>query len=327
MKKLTVLAIALTMLLSFAACNSEKSGGTADAALPKTTPANTGAVEYDMDGVKTTLPAESSLKFVEPAAEDFEYNYDAVLKGVIITKYKGKAAAIRIPTELDGDPVVQFALGGRPQITHVEISDGITSISEDAFAYSSNLKNVKIPDSVTEIGQTAFFLCKTMKSIEIPNSVTEIGVGAFNSCVALENIEIPNSVTTIGTNAFRFCKALKSVKISDSITIIAENTFFDCESLESITIPGNVEYIGNHAFEDCASLKEVTLPDGVILGDSAFKNCTSLRSLTLSDNVSRSGGSLFEGCSALTVTYKGNEYNYTNFKDLYEAIPEKEYTE
>lgn len=324
LKKFAAFASALAMALSLTACGSEN-GGTAEADVTTKAADKNEAVEYDMDGVKTAAPAEPSLEFVEPAAEDFEYNYDAVLKGVIITKYKGTAEAIRIPTELDGDPVVQFSLGGPAKVTQVEISGGFTSIGEKAFAYSSNLKSVIIPDSVTDIGKEAFTLCKNMKSIEIPNSVTEISAAAFYDCVALENIEIPNSVTKIGRNAFCHCKALKSVTIPDGVTIIVGGTFYGCGSLESVTIPNSVEYIDEKVFVDCSNLKEITLPDGVILGDSVFQNCTSLRNLTLSDNVSRSGGNLFDGCSALTVTYKGNEYNYTNFEDLYAAMPEKEY--
>ena len=48
----------------------------------------------------TTEPVD---RFVEPPAEDFEYTYDAVLKGVKIVRYNGGARTVRIRA-----PVVQI---------------------------------------------------------------------------------------------------------------------------------------------------------------------------------------------------------------------------
>ncbi|MDE5577246.1 MAG: leucine-rich repeat domain-containing protein, partial [Oscillospiraceae bacterium] len=100
--------------------------------------------------------------------------------------------------------------------------------------------------------------------------------------------------------------------------------------LESISIPDSVEFIDWATFMGCSKLKEVTLPDGVILQCGVFENCTGLRNMTIPDNVSLTSwgaayGFLYK-CDGLTVTYKGNEYNHTNFEDLYKAMPQKEYT-
>lgn len=83
-----------------------------------------------------------------------------------------------------------------------------------------------------------------------------------------------------------------------------------------------------HQSEHYTNLKEITLPENIILCYEAFRNCEKLRSLTLPDNVSQRAhnwGDMFVNCEALTVTYKGTEYNYTNFIDLYYEIPQKEY--
>lgn len=166
MKKLISMSIALAMLLSLAACGSDEGGSTAEADV--TTTAAIKAVKDETTTEETTVPEETNteetttteppLEVVEPAAEDFEYNYDAAIKGVIITQYTGKDKAIRIPTELDGDPVVQFVLNNNV-ITHVEIPDGFTSIGYRAFSKCPNLKSVTIPDSVTEICEEAFNKC------------------------------------------------------------------------------------------------------------------------------------------------------------------------
>lgn len=164
------------------------------------------------------------------AAEDFEYQYDAALKGVKITKYVGNAEEVHIPSEINGDPVKQIRLG------------------------SSEITRVEIPDGVTEIGQFAFFSCEKLTAVVIPDSVTHIGAQSFFGCTALTDITIPNGVA--------------------------------------------------------------------VIGDTAFFGCTELRSLTLPDNIMYIGDS-FVGCEALTVTYKGREYDHTNFSDLYKEINDR----
>ena len=72
----------------------------------------------------------------------------------------------------------------KSSITHVVITDGVTSIGNYAFYYCSSLTNITIPDSVTNIGGSAFRGCSSLTSITIPDSVTSIGSNAFDGCSA-----------------------------------------------------------------------------------------------------------------------------------------------
>lgn len=181
--------------------------------------------------IEETFTADTSVKtaaeFIEPAAEDFEYQYDAALRGVKITKYLGDAEAIRIPSAIGGDPVKHIRLSG------------------------SGMTRVEIPYGVTEIGQYAFFSCEELTSVIIPDSVEYIGSQAFFCCTELTETDIPDSVTVIGNDAF-----------------------FGCTKLRTLTLPDGIVHIGN----------------------------------------------CFDGCVALTVTYKGHEYIYTDFDELYNTV-------
>ena len=73
-------------------------------------------------------------------------------------------------------------------IVSVEISDGVTSIGDNAFYECSSLMSVKIPNSVTIIGDRAFVNCIRLTSITIPESVTSIGKGVFDSCSSFKSI-------------------------------------------------------------------------------------------------------------------------------------------
>ena len=65
--------------------------------------------ELAKDEAKETTAAEEEApaeeEIVTPDESEFKFNYDAVLEGVTITGYTGKAKRIRVPSELGGDPV------------------------------------------------------------------------------------------------------------------------------------------------------------------------------------------------------------------------------
>ncbi len=209
---------------------------------------------------KTTTEEEEhtvekpSVEFVEPTAEDLEYYYDAAYEGVIIIGYHGEAQAIRIPAELDGDPVKQVFLYYNDKITHIEL-----------------------PDSVTVIGEGAFVDCISLTEITIPDSVTAISSGAFANCISLTEITIPDSVTVISGDAFVDCISLTEITIPDSVTAISGGAFAGCSSLTEIAIPDSVTVIGEGAFSSCSSLRNLTIPDGVTIKNGAFSGCDGLK--------------------------------------------------
>ncbi len=116
-------------------------------------------------------------------------------------------------------------------IKAVNITDGVTSIGDDAFSRCDSLTSVTIPDSVTSVGDGAFNDCRSLISVTIPDSVTSIGDDAFNGCKDLTSITIPDGVTSIGEYAFAFCSSLTSVTIPDSVTSIGEDAFLGCSNL------------------------------------------------------------------------------------------------
>ena len=257
MKKPIAVSLALAAALLLAACGSENGG----AVTSTTTHAQANITENSTKNNETTPEPEktaeaetpeSAVQYAEPAAEDFEYNYDAVLGGVKITKYNGDAVAIRIPVELDGDPVKQFKLDNE-EVTHVEI-----------------------PDGFAEINESAFYNCRSLTSVIIPDSVTAIGGAAFSMCLSLTDITIPDGVTEIGSSAFWDCNELVSINIPDGVTEIGSNTFWGCRNLTEITIPDGVTLIGNSAFVYCTKLRSLTLPDNVTVKKSAFYGCDGL---------------------------------------------------
>lgn len=75
-----------------------------------------------------------------------------------------------------------------PEVIIVE--EGVTSISECAFACCSDIKTVVLPESVHKIGASAFEYCKGLETLEIKGYIDEIGYGAFNECTSLKTITL-----------------------------------------------------------------------------------------------------------------------------------------
>lgn len=212
---------------------------------------NLTSVNYEGDWSNLTI--QSGNPAVQDAANaplfDFESTPDNT--AVIVTRYKGTAADVTIPSRYKGKPV--------------------TAIGHAAF-FNSAVTSVTIPDSVTSISDEAFINCPKLTNISIPNSVTYIGFSAFSSCTSLKSITLPSSLSFISGALFLGCSQLTTIHIPVSVTSIGNNAFADCPSLMTVTYPGsktqwdditkgrNSDVLENHLI--CAMLEATFTADG-----------------------------------------------------------------
>ena len=183
-------------------------------------------------------------------------------------------------------------------IRTVIIEDGITSISNYAFAYCNNLMSVTIHDSVTTIGNYAFAYCDNLMSVAIPDSVTTIGNYAFAGCSNLTSVIIGNGVANIGYGSFLYCVKLTSIVVDE------DNQYYSSDSVGALFDKDKTMLIQYPVSNTRISY---TIPGGVtIIGDSAFNCCSNLTSITIPDSVTIIGSSAFGSCSALNDIYYGS---------------------
>ncbi|MBR3596338.1 MAG: leucine-rich repeat protein [Clostridia bacterium] len=210
----------------------------------------------------------------------------------------------------------------RDTVNTVSISDGITTLGNNAFYNCRKIKSVVLPESIATIGKSAFENCTSLTSVNIPDAVTEIPTHAFYNCALNEvalpvnlsyvgdyafyecnfrNIDIPVTVTEIGEYAFAYCDSLENLVLPTGLSKISVGLAYYCSSLNSVVIGENVGSIGYRAFSNCSSAENINIPDSVLtIGKEAFKNCNTLTEVNLPDVITSIGEEAFSGCSKIT---------------------------
>lgn len=214
-----------------------------------------GRIAYALDNTTMVNKNQLITTDVLPTSiseNDFLYIKNNENDGITIFKYIGQEKNIILPSKIDGYTV--------------------TSIADDAFIYES-LTQIYVSEGISTIGNNAFACCSSLECVILPSSLRNIGESAFAECTALKSINIPEGISTISYQTFSGCCSLKEVVLPDSLLSIGEDAFRCCESLTNVIIPNCVTHIDKDAFASCSALTEVTLPDSITsIASSSFDN-------------------------------------------------------
>jgi hypothetical protein len=148
--------------------------------------------------------------------------------------------------------------------TSYTIPSTVTSISERAFQYGSNLTSVTIPNGVLTIGGSTFYGC-SLTSIFIPASVTSIGdiynytffgcpltsilVDSGNtSYSSLNNVLFNKAQTTLIQYPIRLSS--NTYTVPNTVTTISPIAFSNCINLASVTFMGDIPTIASYNFTE-----------------------------------------------------------------------------
>lgn len=182
-------------------------------------------------------------------------------------------------------------------IKNIVVEEGITEVSDTAFAYAENLETVSLPSTLTYISGYAFYVNYALEEINvaeantayksidgilftedektlvsypmnkaceeytIPASVTTIGETAFTLCVAVDKVIIPDTVTTLGQYAFEHSR-IKAVEIGNGVTEIPANCF-TYSRVEKVILSDSIKTISFYAFSATSYLNTLIIGSGI----------------------------------------------------------------
>ena len=243
------------------------------------------------------------------------------------------AGHIKVPTEIDGMPVVsvgKYSFWDCSSITSVSIPEGVLDVGADAFYGCGRLENVEMPASITNIHNDAFYHLNSIRSVTLPACVRRVSDVFGYSVDYITNVVLNAGRETVEDILFERCSNLQTVRLPDSVVKIDANAFVECTRLQSINIPKSVVRIGMSAFSSCQDLgvgvvsidgcviyvngdcsAEVELPTGIrLIADGVFKGHPEILEVKLNEGLERIGASAFEDCTCLSTVEIPNSVSY-----------------
>ncbi len=239
----------------------------------------------------TAIAEEALTETVSGTHENLSWSIE---DGVLTISGEGEMAAI---ADSYGRVLPRNYPWNAYEYTYLIIEDGITYISERAFA-ESEMAEMELPQSLTGIGMYAFSKTK-IASLVIPETIEVLEVGAFYICRKLADIRIDAKLTEIPSLCFENT-IIETIELPESLTIIGNNAFCRCLNLTQIDIPDSVIEIQSNAFGMCPEIKNVDLHEGIVtLGAKVFAG-TGITELNIPDSVVEYGA-FVAGCTELTA--------------------------
>ena len=197
---------------------------------------------------------------------------------------------------------------GNNWLTEIELPDGLETIGDEAFEYSS-LESIHLPGSVKNLGLRIFANCEFLEEVVLEEGIPEIPAGMFYRD-PIASVSLPKTITKIGTQAFEECP-LQSIEFPESLREIKGWAFMGTP-LSSIQFNEGLETIGYGAFSDLkGDSLIINLPYNLkTIGQEAFKD-SPVKEVMIQKNVESIGVDAFAGCPIEKVISQIEQPRYT----------------
>ncbi len=242
-----------------------------------------------------------------------EYEFTVANGATTITKYKGTASKIEIPSQLGGSPVRVIgimAFNGYKTLTDVVIPEGVTTLKDMSFYNCTNLVNVTLPSTLTRLEGESFALCSKLTSIALPDNLTFLDSYAFHGS-GLTSITIPKNLTDF--YYFHETNNLKSINAAPENPAFAsmDGVLYSKDKKNllqyppakpdiSFNVPDGVSHLSFQAFSGSRYLQKVTVPASVVLVYGSFRYCKSLTTVEFVGSTTKLYIDCFKGSKMLT---------------------------
>ena len=171
------------------------------------------------------------------------------------------------------DPVWHYE-----RVRRVVVMEGITGIGSEVFSVrqsngvgkmSDSPEEVELADSVTTISDRAFMYCTNLERIWIGSDLKTLGACAFSYCPSLWKIEVAmdnknfvsrdgSLLSRDGTKLYKVANAKRTeYTVPDGVVRIGEDALGDLEALRKLTVPKSVTTFEEYAVDGCNYIEDV----------------------------------------------------------------------
>ena len=250
---------------------------------------------------------------------DVTWNFDTAT-GTLTISGTGAMADYTIKDTVDDRPWKDYA----ESITKVQISEGVTSLGNNAFRNFTALKETNIPASITHLGDNIYRGDASLTTVnwaegfEAPTitdtdsnatkySGTYVPTSMFDGCKNLGADQelsawLPKSFTGVGCAAFRGTAFRVDFGKWTKLSYIGARSFERMPNLDAVTVKSNWT-LGLRGNSSCAfigsGVKNAVIESRENIPWGLFQNCASLTSVTLPDDAKTIESNAFLGTTVL----------------------------
>lgn len=321
MKKIIMILVTMSMILSLVACGNSKETGSSETDIE-----NNSTVANESTEKVSEQESENNATDTSNSKEDVE-NSNPSLELTVEADYENLPESQGFEFESNGDGTCTLKKIGSCSDKDIVIpekspaGDTITMIAEYAFYGAEDINSIVIAGKTMELDQKAFQSCEVEK-IVITGCDLTVGENAFSYCDDVSEVYISNSKLDMEAYAFYDTgkdmgvkiinctgvlddKAFQSCGVGELIISgctleLGENIFSYCEDLVTITMDSSTLKIGKYAFYDSGDDTIVTFTNcGLNIDDKAFQSC-GLITLNITESDTVMGENSFSYCEDLT---------------------------
>lgn len=321
MKKIIMILVTMSMILSLVACgNSKETGGSETDIENNSTVANestekvseqesennatdTSNSKEDVENSNSSLELTVEADYENlPESQGFEFESNG--DGTCTLKKIGSCSDkdIVIPEKSPaGDTVTmiaEYAFYGAEDINSIVIAGKTMELDQKAFQ-SCEVEKIVITGCDLTVGENAFSYCDDVSEVYISNSKLDMEAYAFYDTGKDMGVKIINCTGVLDDKAFQSC-GVGELIINGCTLELGENIFSYCEDLVTITMDSSTLEIGKYAFYDSGDDTIVTFTNcGLNIDDKAFQSC-GLITLNITESDTVMGENSFSYCEDLT---------------------------
>lgn len=324
MKKIIMMLVTMSIILSLVACgNSKETSGnekgttnSSSVTEESTVEESKGVSSGENNATDTTSESKENVQNDKTSVEltvDAEYANLPESQGFMFeSNGDGTCTLTKIGDCTDSDIVIpeksptgdivtmiaEYAFYGAEDINSIVFAGRTMELDKNAFQ-SCETEKIVITGCDLVIGENAFSYCDDVSEVYISNSKIEVDTYAFYDTGKDMSVKIVNCTGVLDEKAFQSC-GIAGLTINDSTLELGENVFSYCENLTAISFDNSNAEIGTYAFYDSGDDAMVTFTNcGLDIDDKAFQSC-GLTTLNISDGETVMGDNAFSYCEDLT---------------------------